>query len=97
MDTTAMQSVLKDIFDNPDTAPEHFKTKYPDFFEKYPVLSEKVFDPNIDKDTLRYMLEQKYRIEANRQSEYDASVKVGSLLVDRYVKPDLENQPKQEK
>lgn len=87
-----MQSVLKDIFENPNTAPEHFKTKYPDFFEKYPVLSEKVFDPNIDKDTLRYMLEQKNRIEANRQSEYDASVKVGSLLVDRYVKPDLENQ-----
>lgn len=92
-----MQSVLKDIFDNPNTSPEHFKTKYPDFFEKYPVLSEKVFDPNIDKDTLRYMLEQKNRIEANRQSEYDASVKVGSHLVDKYVKPDLENQQNKNK
>ena len=90
MESSAIHTVLNDIFDHPDISSEVFKAKYPDFFEKYPVLSEKVFDPAVDKSTLKYMLEQKQRIESNRSSEYDASVKVGSMLVDRYVKTDLE-------
>ena len=95
MDTSAMHTILNDIFDHPEVSSEAFKAKYPDFFAKYPVLSEKVFDPAVDKATLKYMLEQKQRIESNRSSEYDASVKVGSMLVDRYVKPDLERRGQQ--
>jgi len=88
METDSMRAILADIFENPNT-PEHFKEKYPDFFEMYPTLSEKVFEASFDKSTMLYMLEQKQKMEANKQTEYDSSVKVGTLLVDKFVKPDF--------
>lgn len=93
MDSSALQQILDDIFVNPSSlSKEDFRLKYADFFTKYPTLSEKVFDPALDKQTLRYLVTQKAKMDANKQTEYDASVKVGSMLVDKYVKPTL-NEP----
>lgn len=68
---------------------ELYIEKYPDFFEHYPVLSEKIFDPSFDKSTFNYMLNQREKITENKLTEHDASVKVGTLLVDKYVKPNM--------
>ena len=90
MDSSSLQHVIDDILINPSSlSKEEFQQKYADFFTKYPTLSEKVFDDKLDKQTLRYLLTQKSKMETNNQTEYDASVKVGSMLVDKYVKPNL--------
>ena len=64
-------------------------TKHKEFTEKYPTLFEKLFEPNFDKNVLRYMLNQKGKINSNKQTEHNASIKVGTMLVDKYVKPNL--------
>lgn len=64
-----------------------YEKKYPSFFKRYPTLSEKIFDPSFDESIVRYMLNQMEKMNRNKQSERDASIKVGSLLVDTFVKP----------
>jgi hypothetical protein len=68
---------------------EFYVNKYPEFSEQYPYLLEKLYELNFDKDTLRYMLNQKQQMDSNKLTEHDASVKVGTVLVDKYVKPNL--------
>ena len=63
--------------------------KYKEFNEKYPTLFDKLFDPNFDKAVLKYMLNQKEKIKSNKQTEHNASIKVGTMLVDKFVKPNL--------
>jgi hypothetical protein len=70
-------------------AKNFYQEKYPDFFEKMPVLSAKVFEHDLDKDILKYLMKQKNKMDLNKSSEHDASVKVGSLLVDKFVKNKL--------
>lgn len=70
-------------------AKNFYQEKYPEFFEKMPVLSAKLFEKDLDKDILKYLMTQKNKVDANKSSEHDASVKVGSLLVDKFVKSKL--------
>jgi hypothetical protein len=68
---------------------EFYVDKYPEFARDYPHLLEKLYENNFDLETLRYMLNQKQKMDTNKLSEHDASVKVGTVLVDKYVKPNL--------
>jgi hypothetical protein len=68
---------------------EYYVEKYPDFAKEYPHLLEKLYEENFDLDTLRYMLNQKQKMDANKLTEHEASVRVGTALVDKYVKPNL--------
>lgn len=61
--------------------------KYPLFFERCPVLSNKLFEPDFDSTMLSYMMEQKSKIFQNEFSEHEASVNVGTNLVNKYIKP----------
>jgi hypothetical protein len=62
---------------------------YPDFFKSHPTLSNAIFETNFDFQTLLYMLKKKHEIDDKSTSQHDASVDVGSLLVDKFVKPNL--------
>ena len=62
---------------------------YPDFFEAYPTLSNAIFETKFDFQTLLYMLKKKDEIDSRSTTQHDASVDVGSLLVDKFVKPNL--------
>ncbi len=44
---------------------------------------------NYPKDILEMMITQLEKIENGNRSQHDASVAVGSVLVDRFVKPQL--------
>lgn len=68
---------------------EFYDIKYPSFSKRYPTLSEKVFEKNFDINIIKYMLSQMKKMNNNKQSEKDASIKVGTLLVDKFVKPNL--------
>lgn len=83
-----IEDIIEDILSQKDST-EVYTTKYKEFSEKYPTLFEKLFEPNFDKAVLRYMLNQKGKMSSNKQTEHDASIKVGTMLVDKYVKPNL--------
>jgi hypothetical protein len=77
------RSILKVIYEA--------ETKYLEIIKAVPVL---FFKATIDKgsfdiDQLSKLLNVRNRIEANDMSEHDAAVSVGSILVDKYVKPHL--------
>jgi len=57
---------------------------------KFPFIFKMVCGDNADLKKLKFMLENITSIKNNRISEHDASVKVGQLLVDEYVKPKLD-------
>ena len=85
---TETEDIIHDILNNKNTK-EFFRNKYSDFASNCPHLFDKLFENNLDRATLNYMLYQKQKMDSNKLTEYDASVKVGSMLVDKYVKPTL--------
>lgn len=80
-----VHEILKDRRDK-----AFYDAKYPSFSKRYPTLSKKIFEENFDENIIKYMLNQMTKMNANKQTEKDASIKVGSLLVDTFVKPTLE-------
>ena len=83
-----VEDIIYDILNNKNSK-EFYQSKYYDFSSNCPYLFNKLFEDDFDKGTLQYMLNQKEKIKCNKQSEHDASVKVGTMLVDKYVKPNL--------
>jgi hypothetical protein len=84
------EEIIQSILTNPNQQSKtQFQVTYPDFFRRCPVLSEKLFDPNMDRGMLRYMLQQKQQIMEQGVTEHEASVNVGNRLVNQYVKPML--------
>tara|TARA_Y100000389_G_scaffold32461_1_gene27587 strand:+ start:5597 stop:5878 length:282 start_codon:yes stop_codon:yes gene_type:complete len=82
------EEIIQDILSNSDKRSKtQFQHTYPEFFRRCPVLSEKLFDPNMDQSMLRYMLKQKQQIMEQGVTEHEASVNVGHRLVNQYVKP----------
>lgn len=79
--------IIHEILDNKVNDKTYYMKYHPDFFSKYPVLSKRIFEPGFDKNFLIYMLEQNSKIENEQVSEHDASVDVGSKLVNTYIKP----------
>ena len=65
---------------------ESMKQKYPDFSKNYPGIFDKAI-----RGTLGNMFEQMLSIlknmEEKKLTEHSASVKVGTILADKYVKP----------
>lgn len=75
--------VLKVIFEA--------EVKYLNVIKAVPVL---FFKASVDKglfdiDQLNQMLRVRDRVQSNEMSQHEASVNVGTLLVDKYVKPHL--------
>lgn len=83
-----IKEIIMDIKEGCETK-MYYKYKYPQFFKDYPVLSEKLFEQSFDEQTLKYMLNQLDKMKSSNVSCHDASVKVGTMLVDKYVKPQL--------
>lgn len=89
------EDIIQDILSNPKKQSKtQFQTTYPEFFRRCPVLSEKLFDPNMDRGMLQYMLKQKQQIMEQGVTEHEASVNVGNRLVNQYVKPMLNSDTK---
>lgn len=83
LDESKTNSTLKVIFDA--------EIRYLQTIKAVPVL---FFKASVDKgkfdiDQLKNMLKIRNRMESNGLSQHDASVSVGTLLVDKYVKPHL--------
>lgn len=87
-----MYEVIEEIMNDPERVQKNleYKQKFPDFFKKYPKLGAMVFSTNSQHiSILKYMLHEKKKIN-DEQSQYDASVRVGTVLRDTYISPLLD-------
>lgn len=80
-----MEAVLREIINDPNPDKGVYMNNYPTFFEKYPRMSEMAFVIE-NKSMFLYMLEQKKRIRDDH-SQHEASVNVGTMLMDTYITP----------
>jgi len=71
-----------------------YRKKYPLFAEGYPVLFEMACRPDFDFQRFQHMLMLKDSVEKGNLTQHDASVKVGKVLYDVYVKDKVENKQK---
>jgi hypothetical protein len=62
---------------------------YIEFKNKYENLYKMCMQKNFDSNQFNYFLHKLKQIEEKKITEYDASVSIGTLLVDKYVKPQL--------
>lgn len=65
----------------------------PQWEEEYPKLFAMILDPEYSRATLNAMLEQLEGVEKGRLTTHDASVTVGTVLVNSYVRPKLGMEP----
>jgi hypothetical protein len=67
------------------------ETKYLKTIVGSPLICFKVCNErtNFNKQQLEMMLSYRDKVKKNELSQYDASVDVGTVLVDKYVKPNL--------
>lgn len=61
--------------------------KYKDFKNENNSIFDKCITGNMDINVLSFMINQAKQIQKNNISNYDASVKVGEKLVDKFIKP----------
>lgn len=93
-----MENVLREILNDPNrlhvNSQHEYKQKYPDFFAKFPRIGQMVFSSDKNHvSILQYMLKEKSKI-FDEQSQYDASVRVGTLLRDEYISPLVDTEKK---
>ena len=87
--------------DYKDCSNEQFKIKmeekYSDFKNENNIIFEKCITGRMDINMLTYMINQAKEIQKNKISNYDASVKVGEKLVDKFIKPLLDKDKDKDK
>ena len=77
---------------NLDSFKENMKTKYSELFSNYESIFNISLTHSYNYSRLSNILDLHQQVKNNEISQHDASVKVGQLLVDDFVKPVLNNQ-----
>ena len=70
--------------------PLQVSSEFADYQREFPKLFEMILTRTYPVDILGMMLDQLDRVERGTKSQHDASVAVGTILVDRIVKPQLD-------
>jgi hypothetical protein len=74
-------------------SPADIRVQLATMAEEYPRLFDMVLDPAHSPAMLDSMLQQLEAVEAGRRSTHDASVMVGTMLVNSFVRPKLGMEP----
>jgi hypothetical protein len=64
-------------------------SQFADFQKQFPKIFEMVLTRTYPRDLMAMMLDNLDKMERGTRSQHDASVAVGTVLVDRIVKPQL--------
>lgn len=64
-------------------------SKFTEYQKEFPTLFATLLRPDYPRDVLEMLLSQYEKIETGQKSQHDASVAVGTVLVDRFVKNQL--------
>jgi len=89
LEAYAMMNDIKDARIPPATIEE----KYSFLSKEAPTLFKKIREKTVDDSTLTMMFRHINLVNDGTMSKHDASVAVGTVLVDRFVKPSLANPP----
>lgn len=72
--------------------PAQVSSRFAEFQTEFPRIFEMVLKRAYPRDVLEMMLRNLEKMEAGSLSQHNASVAVGGVLVDRFVKPQLNGQ-----
>jgi len=59
---------------------------FPSYQTEFPLLFAMILKPDYDQAILQKLIEQFEKVESGKQTQHQASVEVGSVLVDTFVK-----------
>ena len=85
-----IKRMIKEVEDMLETQTSiQVSTLFPEWQKEFPKIFEMVLTRTYDRGLMAMMIEQFERVESGSKSQHDASVSVGSVLVDKIVKPQL--------
>lgn len=99
-----VRRIVADVEDALKTqSPAQVAAQFPEYQKKFPILFSKILDPKCPRALLAMMVDQIEKMEndarkkavgniqsAYKKTEHSASVAVGTVLVDKIVKPQLD-------
>ena len=71
-------------------SPAQVSSRFSDYQKEFPRIFAMLITRSYPEDLLEMMLRQLESVEDGRTSQHNASVHVGTVLVDQFVKPQLE-------
>jgi len=87
--------MILDIEDAMKTkTPAQIGTEFADYQKEFPSIFAMLLKKDYRRDILAMMVDQLDKMERGDISQHNASVNVGTILVDRIVKPQLGNTEK---
>ena len=69
--------------------PAQVSTEFAEYQKDYPTVFETLLQKNYRRDILAMMVDQLDKVERGMVTQHNASVAVGTVIVDRIVKPQL--------
>jgi len=70
------------------------KERYPEFAESHQEIFKSVLSGSLDMNMFKYMISMLKQMERGNITERNASIEVGQVLVDKYVKPLVDDDKK---
>jgi hypothetical protein len=70
--------------------------KYTNITTNYNSIFQQCINNVMDIEVITFMISKAKEIQKNKVSNYDASVKVGEKLVDKFIKPHLDKEKEKE-
>ena len=90
-----VREMILDIEDAMKTkTPAQIGTEFADYQKEFPSIFAMLLKKDYRRDILAMMVDQLDKMERGDVSQHNASVNVGTILVDRIVKPQLNNAEK---
>lgn len=71
-------------------------SRFPEWQTEFPHMFGMIVSRSYDRGIMNTMIEQFERVERGQKSQHDASVAVGTVLVEKIVKPQLVNAKKKD-
>lgn len=84
-----IEAIIEDAKNITNNNNDEFKKKYKDFKDSCPGIFDMIINKNCNFELLKTLVEHKKLMEKGFLTEEKASEKVGSILVDKFVKPNL--------
>ncbi len=74
-----------------EETPAQVSARFAEYQKDFPKIFEMVLTRTYPRDIMEMMIQQLEKMEAGNVSQHNASVHVGGVLVDRFVKPQLKH------
>lgn len=91
MRSTEVAMIIDEIRNKVESKKTISDDDYSDFKKEYPKIYSMCLSKNFNRPQMNFFLSNLQKIENKETSEHAASVKIGTMLVDKYVKPHVKN------